>query len=85
MLAQRHDEGFLLERDDGRSRTDVARHRVQDLHGVLQLQLLVQRHNTGLGAAVSDQDLTQDSIVEFHEPEIEIEIEIEMHITVIYI
>ena len=64
------DQGFILERDDGRSRTDVSGHRVQDLHGILQLQLLVQSHNTGLRPAVSDEDLAQDSIVELHKPEI---------------
>lgn len=65
---ERHNKGFILERDDGRSSADVSRHRVQDLHGVLQLQLLIQRHDTGLGPVVSDQDLPQDSIVELHKP-----------------
>lgn len=60
---------FLLERDDGRSGADVPGHRVQDLHGVLQLQLLVQRHDAGLGPVVSDQDPPQDPIVKFHKPE----------------
>lgn len=67
--SERHGEGFLLERDDGRSSADVSRHRVQDLHGVLQLQLLIQRHDTGLGPVVSNQDPPQDSIVELHKPD----------------
>lgn len=67
----RHDEGFILERDDGRSSADVSRHIVQDLHGVLQFQPLVQRHNTGLGPVVSDQDFPQDSIVKLQKPDME--------------
>lgn len=71
---------FILERDDGRSSTDVSRHRVQDLHGILQFQLLIQRHNTGLGSVVSDQDPPQDSIVELHKPEIEREGIVSIHL-----
>lgn len=60
---------FLLERDDGRSGADVSGHRVQDLHGVLQLQLLIERHDAGLGPVVSDQDPPQDAIVKLHKSE----------------
>lgn len=60
---------FLLERDDGRSGAEVSGHRVQDLHGVLQLQLLVERHDARLGPVVSDQDPPQDPIVKLHKPE----------------
>ena len=67
-MSERQDEGFVLERDDGRGGADVSGHRVQDLHGVLQLQLLIQRNDAGLGPAVSDQDPPQDSIVELHKP-----------------
>lgn len=49
-------KGYTLERDNGRGSTDVSSHRVQDLHGILQFQLLIQSHNTGLSTAVSDQD-----------------------------
>lgn len=65
------DGGFVLEGDDGRSGADVSGHCVQDLHGVLQLQLLVQRHDARLCPAVSDQDLPQDSIVELHKSDVE--------------
>lgn len=65
------DGGFILERDDGRSGADVSGHCVQDLHGVLQLQLLVQRHDARLCPAVSDQDLAQDPIVELHKSVVE--------------
>lgn len=60
---------FLLQRNDGRSSADVSGHRVQDLHGVLQLQLLIERHDAGLGPVVSDQDPPQDPIVKLHKPE----------------
>lgn len=68
---ERREEGFILGRDNGRSGADVPGHIVQDLHGVLQFQLLVQRHDTGLSAVVSDQDLPQYSVVELHKPDTE--------------
>jgi len=68
---ERRDGGFVRETHNGRSGADVSRHGVQDLHGALQFQLLVQRHDTGLGPVVSDQDLPQDPIVELHKPDIE--------------
>lgn len=58
---------LFLKGDKRWSSTDVPRHGVQDLHGILQLQLLVQRNDTGLSSAVSDKDLTQYSVVELHE------------------
>lgn len=64
------DKSDILERDNGRGSTDVSSYRVQDLHGILQLQLLIQSHNTGLSTAVPDQDPPQKSIIENHKSEI---------------
>lgn len=62
------DPGLI--RDNERSGAEVSGRRVQDLHGVLQLQLLVERNYTGLGSVVSDQDPAQKPVVELHEPKI---------------
>ena len=61
-------EGVVLQRDERGRRAEVPGHGVQDLHGVLQLQLLVQRHDAGLGPLVLDQDPTEDEVVELQEP-----------------
>ena len=61
-------QGVVLQRDERGRSAEVPGHCVQDLHGVLQLQLLVQRHDAGLGPLVLDQDLTEDAVVELQEP-----------------
>lgn len=53
-----------LQRDYGRSSTQVASGGVQDLHGVLKLQLLVQSHDAGFRPVVPDKDPPHDLVVE---------------------
>lgn len=63
-----NNKASVLQGHERRRRAEVAHRAVQQPDGHLQLQLLVQRHDAGLGPVVPEQDAPQNAVVELLEP-----------------